>query len=116
MNQTALIPTRERSINAQKIAMPKEITSEHKAVRVINAANRIPKTLLADEMSKKCRHDGTAITRAHAQKLKQTTTDHKNSLEATPDTSQLNLTSSPFAGYTILSAERGRVGRTTLNP
>jgi hypothetical protein len=40
--------------------MPEEIESEHRIVRTSNAANRIPKTFLADEESKKFRTHGTA--------------------------------------------------------
>jgi hypothetical protein len=40
--------------------MPKEIISEHGIVRTTNAANKIPKALLADEEFKKFRTHGTA--------------------------------------------------------
>jgi hypothetical protein len=44
-NQSTFAPTGERSVNAQKIAMLKEMISEHGIVRMTNAANRIPKAL-----------------------------------------------------------------------
>jgi hypothetical protein len=71
--------------------MPKEIISEHGIVRTTNAANRIPKALLADEEFKKFRTHGTAIKRAYAKQVKHTTTVQKNSMESAFDSSQLNL-------------------------
>jgi hypothetical protein len=52
-NQSTFTPTRERSINAQKIAMLKEMISEHGTVKATSATNTIPKKLLADEEFKK---------------------------------------------------------------
>lgn len=71
--------------------MPKEIISEHGIVRTTNAANRIPKALLADEEFKKFRTDGTAIKRAYAKHVKHTTIVQKNSMESAFDSSQLIL-------------------------
>jgi hypothetical protein len=59
-NQSIFTLTGERSVNAQKNAMPQEIMSAHGIVSTSNAANRIPKTLFADEEFKKCRTHGTA--------------------------------------------------------
>jgi hypothetical protein len=84
--------------------MPKEIISENGTVRTTNAANRIPKTLLADEEFKNCRTHGTANKRPDAKQIRHTTIDPKNSMEATFDSNQLNLINSPFAGCPILSA------------
>jgi len=71
--------------------MPKEIISEHGIVRTTNAANRIPKALLANEEFKKFRTDGTAIKRAYTNNVKHTTTVQKNSMESAFDSSQLIL-------------------------
>jgi hypothetical protein len=59
-NQSTFTTTDERSANAQKIAMPKEIRSEHGIASTSNAANRMPKALLADEEFKVFRTHGTA--------------------------------------------------------
>ena len=60
-NQSTFAPTVERSANAQKNAMPKEMISAHGIVRRSNPANRIPKALLAGEELKKFRIHGSAI-------------------------------------------------------
>jgi hypothetical protein len=78
-------------MNAQKLAMPKEIINEHGIVRTTNAANRIPKALLAEEEFKKSRTHGTAIKSAYAKQVKHTTTVQKNSVARVFDSSQLNL-------------------------
>jgi hypothetical protein len=71
--------------------MPKEIIGEHGIARRTNPANKIPKTLLADEEFKKFRTHGTAIKRQYAKQLKHTTLDQKNNIEATFDASHSNL-------------------------
>jgi len=71
--------------------MPKEIISEHGIVRTINAANTIPKALLADEEFKKFRTHGTATERAYAKHVKHTTTVQKNSMESGFDSSQFDF-------------------------
>lgn len=88
-NHSTLTPTGERSLKAQKPAMPKEIISEHGIVRTTNAANRMPKALLADEEFKKFRTNGTAIKRPYAKHVRHTTTVQKNSVESAFDSSQL---------------------------
>jgi len=95
MNQSTFTPRGERSVNAQKIAMLKEIISEHGIVRATNAANKIPKKSLADEEFKKFRTHGTAIQKPDAKQLEHTTADPKNSREATFETSQLDMIHSP---------------------
>ena len=71
--------------------MPKETISEHGIVRTNNAANRIPKALLADEEFKKFRAQGAANERKVAKQIRHTTTEQKNSMESAFDSSQLNL-------------------------
>ena len=80
-----------RSVNAQKLAMPKEIISEHGIVRMTNAANTIPKALLADEEFKKFRTCGTANEKKDAKQIKHTTTVQKNSMESGFDSSQFDF-------------------------
>ena len=71
--------------------MPKEIISEHGIVRTTNAANRIPKALLAGEEFKKFRTHGTAIEKKDAKQIKHTTTAQKNSMESAFDSSQFDF-------------------------
>jgi hypothetical protein len=95
-NQSTFRPTEERSANAQNIAMPMETISEHGIVRTSNAPNTIPKALLAGEEFRKFRTEGTANEKKDAKQIRHTTTDQRNSLDATFDSSHLNLINSPL--------------------
>jgi hypothetical protein len=72
-----------------------DIRREHGIVRTSNEANRIPKRLLADEVFRKFRTQGTAKERKDAKQSKHTTTELRNNAEAGFDSSQLILIDSP---------------------
>jgi hypothetical protein len=62
-----------------------------------NAPNRITKRFLADEAFKNWTAPGIAAKHVNAQRLKSRTAEQRNDVEATFDSSQLNLINSPFA-------------------
>jgi len=86
--------------------MPQEMVTEHGIVSATIPRNSHPKTLLAAEVFRNSRTHGTAIRRTKAKQVRHTTTDQKNNVEATLDSSQFRLIPRPS-----LSCEYGRVHR-----
>ena len=91
-NQHTFALIEERSIHAQKIAIPQKRTTIAGIDITTNAKNRSPAGSLAqDEVFKDCRIDGITINSANTQRLENTAAEPKNTAATALDSSQLDL-------------------------
>lgn len=92
-NQNTLPPIDDWSLVAQKIAIPKKMTSQDGNPKMTVAAMRITDGILAHEESTNCGTPGMENTHANTRRLKTTTAEQRNRMEAAFDSSQLNFIS-----------------------